>query len=138
MLFDESCLLICLYSLSSFVDPKQLGPIIRSDIAKRFGLEKSLLERLTQMHPYARMEEPNVLGNHYDKRMITKLVHNYRSHPTILDLPNKAFYDGDLIAAAEVTRSHRFVDWEHLPTKQKFPIIFHGVEGEDMRESNSP
>lgn len=97
-----------------------------------------MLERLTQMHPYARREEADELGNHYDKQMITKLVHNYRSHPAILDLPNKAFYDGDLIAATEVARSNRFVDWEHLPTKNKFPIIFHGVEGEDMRESNSP
>lgn len=59
-------------------DPKQLGPIIRSDIAKKFGLEKSLLERLTQMEPYARYEGIDVLGNHYDKRMITKLIHNYR------------------------------------------------------------
>ena len=118
-------------------DPKQLGPIIRSEIAKTFGLDKSLLERLSEMEPYARNDEADALGNHYDKRMITKLVHNYRSHPTILDLPNKAFYDGDLIAEADIARSHRFVDWEHLP-KRGFPIIFHGIEGEDMRESNSP
>jgi len=89
------------------------------------------------MEPYARSEETDVLGNHYDKRMITKLVQNYRSHPKILDIPNKAFYDGDLQAKAYITRSHRFVDWEHLP-KRGFPIIFHGIEGEDMRESNSP
>ncbi|KAL7547350.1 hypothetical protein ACHAWF_010666 [Thalassiosira exigua] len=118
-------------------DPKQLGPIIRNDICKKFGLEKSLLERLSQMEPYARSEEVDALGNHYDKRTTTKLVRNYRSHPTILDLPNKAFYDGDLIAAADITRSHRFVDWEHLGTRG-FPIIFHGIEGEDMREANSP
>lgn len=118
-------------------DPKQLGPIIRSDIAKKFSFGKSLLERLTVMDPYERSEEADVLGNHFDKRMITKLVHNYRSHPSILDLPNKAFYNGDLIADADITRSHRFVGWEHLPTSG-FPIIFHGVEGEDMRESNSP
>ena len=118
-------------------DPKQLGPIIRSDIAKTFGLEKSLLERLSQLEPYARREESDVHGNHYDKNMITKLVRNYRSHSTILALPSKLFYDGDLIAEADVTRSHRFVDWEHLP-KRGFPIIFHGVEGEDMREANSP
>jgi helicase MOV-10 len=118
-------------------DPKQLGPIIRSDIAKAFGLEKSLLERLSQLEPYARSEELDSLGNHYDKNMITKLVRNYRSHSKILDLPNKTFYDGDLIAEADITRSHRFVDWEHLP-KRGFPMIFHGVEGEDMREANSP
>jgi helicase MOV-10 len=118
-------------------DPKQLGPIIRNDVAKTFGLEKSLLERLSQMQPYARNEEADYFGDHYDTRMITKLVCNYRSHPAILDIPNKSFYDGDLVADADITRTHRFVDWEHLP-KRKFPIIFHGVEGEDMREANSP
>lgn len=118
-------------------DPKQLGPIIRSNIAKKFGLEKSLLERLSQMQPYERHEEADYFGDHYDTRMITKLVRNYRSHPTILDVCNRAFYDGDLIAEADITRTHRFVDWEHLP-KKKFPIIFHGVEGEDTREANSP
>ena len=34
-------------------------------------------------------------------------------------------------------RTHRFVDWEHLP-KRGYPIIFHGVKGEDMREANWP
>ena len=118
-------------------DPKQLGPIIRSEISKTFGLDKSLLERLSEMEPYARHDEIDVLGNHYDKRMITKLVHNYRSHPVILKLPNKLFYNGDLEANADMTRSHRFVNWEHLP-KRGFPIIFHGIEGEDTREANSP
>eukprot|EP01083_Nonionella_stella_P060763 158503_1 len=59
-------------------DPKQLGPIIRSSVAKKCGLEKSLLERLSEMEPYARREESDIHGNYYDKRMITKLVHNYR------------------------------------------------------------
>ena len=34
----------------------------------------------------------------YDTRIITKLTKNYRSHPLILALPNRAFYDGDLEA----------------------------------------
>ena len=118
-------------------DPKQLGPIIRSDVCKTFGLEKSFLERLSLREAYARRDETDDLGNHYDRRMTTKLVHNYRSHPTILDLPNRAFYDGDLIADADITVSHRFVGWEHLPTRG-FPIVFHGIEGEDTREQNSP
>jgi helicase MOV-10 len=118
-------------------DPKQLGPIIRSDIAKTFGLEKSLLERLSHLEPYARLDVPDDTGNHYDKNMITRLVRNYRSHKKILDLPSKLFYDGDLIPSADMTISNRFVDWEHLP-KRGFPIIFDGVEGEDMREANSP
>lgn len=66
-----------------------------------------------------------------------KLVRNYRSHREILKLPNELFYDGDLVGSADITRSHRFVDWEHLP-KRGFPVMFHGIEGEDTRESNSP
>jgi helicase MOV-10 len=118
-------------------DPKQLGPIIRSEICKTFGLGKSLLERLSQMEPYARTEDADNLGNHYDRRMITRLVHNYRSHQEILLLPNQLFYDGDLIGAADRIRSHRFINWDHLP-KRGFPIIFHGIVGEDTREANSP
>ena len=118
-------------------DPQQLGPIIRSDIGKKFGLEKSLLERVSEFECYHRREECDELGYHYDKRMMTKLVQNYRSHPTILHLPNQAFYNGDLIAAADITRSHRFVKWEHLP-RQKFPILFHGCKGADTREASSP
>eukprot|EP00984_Skeletonema_dohrnii_P009401 scaffold3604_cov83-Skeletonema_dohrnii-CCMP3373.AAC.4 len=97
-------------------DPQQLGPIIRSDMAKKFGLEKSLLERCSERECYSRSEECDDLGYHYDNRMVTKLVRNYRSHPRILQLPNEAFYNGDLIAAADITRSHRFVNWEHLTT----------------------
>lgn len=33
-------------------DPKQLGPIIRSDIARRLGLEKSYLEKLMERDAY--------------------------------------------------------------------------------------
>ena len=118
-------------------DPKQLGPIIRSEICKTFGMGKSLLERLSEMEPYTRHDEVDSLGNHHDVRMITRLVRNYRSHQKILQLPNTLFYDGDLKADADITRSHRFVNWEHLPTR-RFPIIFHGIEGEDTREAQSP
>ena len=118
-------------------DPQQLGPIIRSDIAKKFGLEKSLLERCSERECYSRSEESDDLGFHYDRRLVTKLVRNYRSHKMILKLPNETFYDGDLIASADITRSHRFINWEHLP-RRGFPILFHGCQGEDTRESNSP
>jgi helicase MOV-10 len=33
-------------------DPKQLGPIIRSNVARELGLEKSYLERLTDLELY--------------------------------------------------------------------------------------
>lgn len=35
-------------------DPKQLGPVIRSGIAKELGLDKSYLERLMDRDAYAK------------------------------------------------------------------------------------
>lgn len=35
-------------------DPQQLGPVVRSELAKQFGLSKSLLERLSERPCYAR------------------------------------------------------------------------------------
>ena len=73
----------------------------------------------------------------YDHRVITKLVRNYRSHPDILSLPNRLFYQGHLRACADPARSHSHKDWEELPAPD-FPLIFHGVEGTNEREANSP
>ena len=40
-------------------DPKQLGPIIHSDIAKEFGLDTSFLERLTRNDLYDEKDPGN-------------------------------------------------------------------------------
>uniref|UniRef100_A0A673GKH1 RNA helicase n=1 Tax=Sinocyclocheilus rhinocerous TaxID=307959 RepID=A0A673GKH1_9TELE len=113
-------------------DPKQLGPILRSPFAIRYGLGLSLLERLmTQNELY----QKGTTG--YDNRYVTKLLRNYRSHPSILKIPNEMFYDGELVACADEMISHQYCMWEHLP-KSGFPVIFHGVIGKDERESNSP
>uniref|UniRef100_A0A671LVB9 RNA helicase n=1 Tax=Sinocyclocheilus anshuiensis TaxID=1608454 RepID=A0A671LVB9_9TELE len=113
-------------------DPKQLGPILRSPFAIRYGLGLSLLERLmTQNELY----QKGTTG--YDNRYVTKLLRNYRSHPSILKIPNEMFYDGELVACADEMISHQYCKWEHLP-KSEFPVIFHGVIGKDERESNSP
>lgn len=37
----------------------------------------------------------------YDVRVITKLLKNYRSHPHILELPNRLFYDNELESCAD-------------------------------------
>lgn len=38
-----------------------------------------------------------------------------RSHPTILDIPNQLYYDGELQACADVVDRERFCRWEGLP-----------------------
>ncbi|KAM5256075.1 helicase MOV-10 [Ctenodactylus gundi] len=70
-------------------------------------------------------------------RVLVLLPPYPRSHPSILDTPNRLYYDGELQACADVVDRERFCRWEGLP-RQGFPIIFHGVMGKDEREGNSP
>uniref|UniRef100_A0A3B3ZVT4 RNA helicase n=1 Tax=Periophthalmus magnuspinnatus TaxID=409849 RepID=A0A3B3ZVT4_9GOBI len=91
-------------------DPKQLGPIIRSPLALKFGMA-------------------------FDDRL-TSLSENQWSHPAILEIPNELFYDRELQACADEQRNF-YCNWEYLP-KMNFPVIFHGVTGLDTRESSSP
>nr|CAB3263913.1 putative helicase mov-10-B.1 [Phallusia mammillata] len=114
-------------------DPKQLGPIVRSKVAVDFGYGKSYMERL--MEDFEIYLPDNEDG--YDARVITKLLKNYRSHEDILKIPNESFYDDELLVCANKMMRDSLCTWEKLP-KQGFPVIFHGVKGEDMREGNSP
>jgi superfamily I DNA and/or RNA helicase len=112
-------------------DPRQLGPVITSSLCKKYGMEISLMERLANRSVYSNK------GGEYPKELITKLIRNFRSHPDILKLPNKMFYDNELIACGNKFDTHSMANWEHLPCP-KFPVIFHSVFGESEREGNSP
>ena len=113
-------------------DPQQLGPVLRSSLAIEHGLQVSLLERLMKREVYQRHDNLP-----YDSRVVTKLLNNYRSHPRILDLPNRLFYDGELIASADVALRSKMCSWDGL-VSQGFPLIFNGVVGEENQEANSP
>ncbi|XP_015979789.2 helicase MOV-10 isoform X1 [Rousettus aegyptiacus] len=113
-------------------DPRQLGPVLRSPLAQKHGLGYSMLERLLTYNSLYKKGP-----NGYNPQFITKLLRNYRSHPKILDIPNRLYYEGELQACADVLDRERFCHWEDLPRKG-FPIIFHGVMGKDEREGNSP
>jgi DNA polymerase III delta prime subunit len=112
-------------------DPKQLGPISTSDICLKYGLSVSYMERLTDRSVY----QPQADGQ-YPKDLLTKLVRNYRSHPAILKLPNEMFYK-DLKCCGDIMVTSNMVRWEHLP-KPGFPVVFHAMAGENLREGNSP
>uniref|UniRef100_A0A3P8YH01 RNA helicase n=1 Tax=Esox lucius TaxID=8010 RepID=A0A3P8YH01_ESOLU len=114
-------------------DPKQLGPIIRSPLAIKYGLGVSLLERLMKVSLYQKEESTGTFNNRY----VTKLLRNYRSHPSILKVPNELFYEGELQVFANEMIRNSYCNWEHLPQKG-FPVVFHGVAGRDEREENSP
>ena len=75
-------------------DPKQLGPIIISQVAKHCGFDKSFLERLTEHEYYKPIYGPR--KDDYDPRYVTKLKKNYRSVPSILGIYNQLFYKGEL------------------------------------------
>lgn len=97
----------------------------------------SLLERYMTQHPiYARREDARTPEDAYDKRVLTKLLNNYRSHKAILQMPNEMFYDSELLVHAPEIRD-LMCDWEELPIPN-YPVIFHAVMGEDMREERSP
>ncbi|XP_069141749.1 putative helicase MOV-10 isoform X2 [Argopecten irradians] len=116
-------------------DPEQLGPILRSPFAIQYGLGESLLQRyMTKCEVYKRGA---INTGSYDTRIITKLLRNYRSHPAILKLPNDLFYQGELKCCADVGKRETYCRWEELP-KKNFPVIFHGVMGQDEREERSP
>lgn len=118
-------------------DPQQLGPIVRSPYAKNNGLDLSLLERLMSRSVYARDEGKFTNSGYYDPMLVTKLLYNYRSHSSLLQLPSELFYSNELQVKAEKQLTHSLCGWKSLPNKT-VPIIFHGIRGEDLREGNSP
>lgn len=110
-------------------DPKQLGPIIRSDVALSFKFGVSLLDRLTEMPLYDDQKKNGIT--------IVKLIQNFRSHPAILRFPNERFYHGDLQAKADPTVTHA-MERASCVVKPGFPVIFHSIIGKDLREASSP
>ncbi|XP_069689318.1 putative helicase mov-10-B.1 isoform X2 [Periplaneta americana] len=115
-------------------DPQQLGPVCESKNAEKFGLGVSLMERLmTNWHLYMRSE-----NGMYDKRVITKLRRNFRSHELILRLPNKLFYDNELISECPASVTNDRV--KNLKNNREYDhaVVFHGVLGHERREGKSP
>ncbi|BDA50870.1 probable helicase MOV-10 at C-terminar half [Coccomyxa sp. Obi] len=83
-------------------DPRQLGPVVRSITAATGGgvaegLSVSLLERFIEAH---QVDVPRLLE--IRKAPATgMLVRNYRSHSSLLQIPNRLFYGDALRAAAD-------------------------------------
>jgi putative helicase MOV10L1 len=59
-----------------------------------------MLERLCKSRLYSR--DADVFRDHggYDPVLVTKLVKNYRSHQSIIEIPSRLFYHGDLQVCA--------------------------------------
>ncbi|XP_007454145.1 PREDICTED: putative helicase Mov10l1 [Lipotes vexillifer] len=118
-------------------DPMQLGPVIKSRLATAYGLHVSMLERLMSRPAYLRDEDAFGACGAYNPLLVTKLVKNYRSHSALLALPSRLFYHQELEVCADPRVVTSLLGWEKLPRKG-FPLIFHGVRGEEAREGRSP
>ncbi|KAL7738019.1 hypothetical protein ACLKA6_006375 [Drosophila palustris] len=112
-------------------DHKQLSAVITSNRAANLGLRHSLMERLLRSEFYALDSNGN-----YDHTLQTRLRRNYRSHPEIVGLFNKLYYNGDLIPQAPPGQVNLAANWKLLPNP-KFPIIFQATHGETKREFQS-
>ncbi|XP_034106966.1 putative helicase MOV-10 [Drosophila albomicans] len=112
-------------------DHKQLGPVIMCNRAASLGLDQSLMDRLMANKLY----QVNASGD-YDKTLQTRLRRNYRSHPEIVGIYNKLFYNGELIPLAPPAEVNRAANWSVLPS-QGFPIIFQAAHGATEREEHS-
>ena len=104
-------------------DHQQLGPVVMSQIANNYRLNRSLLERLMiSCRPYERNDMFSKYG-FYNPRFVTKLVNNYRSDTKIMAIPSQLFYHNELNCVnatdIELIKSLGF----------KNPFIFTGVRG---------
>ncbi|CAL8250105.1 unnamed protein product [Arctogadus glacialis] len=71
--------------------PNSWGPIVKSRLAKKHGLGVSMLERLMELNVYKKTEETG-----YNDRFIHQAAENYRSHGSLLTIPNELFYESEL------------------------------------------
>lgn len=82
---------------------------------------RSLLERLSELPIYGRKDATQqhsqqiADNNFYDPNFITKLTQNYRSHPEILEVPNRLFYHGDLVPSAKRDITDNLLNFPHSP-----------------------
>jgi putative helicase MOV10L1 len=107
-----------------------------SDVAAKCGLSLSLLERLMSLPLYSR-NETKFPDEKYNPIVLTKLVKNYRAHPTLLKLPSKLFYDDELESAAAEEDTNLCHSLDFLKGKG-VPLLFHGIQGKSARDPDSP
>ena len=107
-----------------------------SQYSSAYGLNLSLLERLTLSPLYSRNVEFADTG-YYNPKLLTKLVRNYRSHAALLTLPSFMLYDNELVSCAPVEIAEKLAHFSWLPNAG-MPLLFHGIRGENSQEIDSP
>jgi helicase MOV-10 len=133
-------------------DPHQLGPIAQHPLCKKHRMDRSMLDRLMGLKEYKPLS-PSALGipptatilhidsygsispapSIYDPNYVVKLVQNYRSHRSILDVPSRLFYDNDLVAAKYVPD----YGWPELPRPDAHVVFEPVLECHSQAEHSS-
>lgn len=90
------------------------------------------MERLLLSAPYRAREDGT-----YHPAYVGRLVKNFRSHPSLLSVPAKLFYNSNLVPRGPKEITDIFLGWDALPNK-KCPLVFHGVLGQHLQEGSSP
>ncbi|XP_044257882.1 putative helicase mov-10-B.1 [Tribolium madens] len=120
-------------------DPKQLGPMVTKS-AEKFGLGKSLLERLMEYEVY----QINRTTRSYDTHFITMLRLNFRSHPRILEIPNNLFYNDLLQPVSRIAQQDPIANIPIYPkiasscNNQGQAIEFCAISAKEQKEGSSP
>ncbi|KAK3259889.1 hypothetical protein CYMTET_31130, partial [Cymbomonas tetramitiformis] len=125
-------------------DSKQLGPVVRSAVAKSRGLQVSLLE-VAEEHglsaprpgdgaivPWSTETKAAHMGRH-----LCGLRVSYRAHPSLLTLFSAPFYDSTLQPGAALPMVSGYIGWSQLLNPQ-FPAMFEHLNAVDARDDDSP
>ncbi|XP_055536659.1 putative helicase mov-10-B.1 isoform X2 [Wyeomyia smithii] len=113
-------------------DPRQLGPVIQYDSLNNTTHSMSMLERMAELDCY----KPDPTTGQYNNLLITQLRNNYRSHQSLLQFANEAFYAGQLRAKALPKLTNWAIGWHFLPNRN-FPMLFHPIRGETKTSEGS-
>lgn len=124
-------------------DPKQLGPVLTSQVSRFCGFEKSFLERLSEHKYYQPIYGQN--KTEFDEKFVTKLKKNYRSLPSILHIYSHLFYNDELEAEVDQENSHeadvlKSIDsllWNRSTANKKCSAFFVNVNGTNMKSYES-
>ncbi|XP_025200354.1 probable RNA helicase armi [Melanaphis sacchari] len=125
-------------------DPKQLGPVVMSNLASKSGLGLSMLSRFINYPSYLRDTDIFPEHNGYNPKLITYLIQNYRALPEIVLNYNTLFYKSLLVPtilndnAQERILLNNLNENAHWDIDCKGPVIVHGIVGEDSQDPNSP
>ena len=79
-----------------YISDQQLGPVVKSVQAQYLGLKKSMIERLIKnfdLYGKHQVNNNNPGDEKYNEEYVIQLTKNYRSHPKIIEMSNKLFYD---------------------------------------------